>query len=423
MFRYAFIYLIFFSSAACSYYGCAGPIYLAQADLASILPLLILWILFFPAMVWLLYGGAVVYGKNEAIPVEKRCRLYLLAVTFTIPLAAAAHLIFASFMASSGTLKAFASAFADPYGVLWISFLPFIGIAFLGRIIKVALAAEGKLFAPDLPPVSLKLDGGEKRYNQSNARLRMAATLFLAGWVIYFVPPIFQDQPVAKESVALAGTALLLGVWLFGFKDRKSLRRFGLGEPSEDLTSRAKTLADVIGTKAKPVMVKEGLFADKMVMGRATRRAISVTLASVDQLTHDQMEFLLAHEIAHYRQNYFNKVLVASICFTVPAIAAAIYYWGTDFAREHPATAFTPIFFMVLGYMLYAKVLRTWARKREFEADKIAAIATRSPLAGVECLSICRSTSLRPYLHDYNTAMHPPLQKRLDALRAMAISH
>jgi Zn-dependent protease with chaperone function len=419
VFRYSLTFLLFLAAATSKYFVCLGSIDFDQPKTLAIMPWLLAWILLFPATFWLMYGGAIAFCTKQDIPIEKRRRIYLSAITFTVPIAAVIQLIFAYWLAVSGMLKRFIFVVSDPAASLWVSFAPLIGLLFIVGIFKIALRVEGKLFAPDLPPISLKLTGEEKSYRQTNVRTRMAVTFLLMGCFIYFVPRILEDNPMEKNGALLAGVIFALGVWLTGDKARKSGKRFGLGLPNEELTNRAKVLAEIIGTKAKPVLVREGLFADHMVTGKAARRAISITKGSVEKLTYEQMEFLLAHELAHYRQSYANKAAAISGGFVVLSLAAFFGYSDSAFANDNPETIFLLIVLVVLLNMVFTRGLRLWGRGREFEADKIAAIATRNPRAGVECLSMCRSTSPRPFIHDYYVAMYPPMEQRLDALRAM----
>ena len=172
---------------------------------------------------------------------------------------------------------------------------------------------------------------------------------------------------------------------------------------------------------------------------------ICVTTGALEKLNKDELEGVLAHELSHIK-NYdvmFMTLVVAMVGSI--SLLAGIFWRGTFFGvgnrdRKMEGQAGLVLFFVGIAFAilapLFAKLVQlAISRKREFLADASAAHITRYPEGLASALEKIKmetkpmkvEQAIAPlYFSDPFKrkiqglfATHPPIEKRIEALRSM----
>ena len=164
-------------------------------------------------------------------------------------------------------------------------------------------------------------------------------------------------------------------------------------------------------------------------MGRNKRIGLFDTL--VERYTVPELVAVVAHEIGHYKERHHWKAMALSI-----AHMGAVFFVLSLFLRQQglfdafyvsePSVYAGLLFFGLLFApveLVLSLAVNAFSRKNEFEADRFAARTTGSgePLiSALKKLSADSLTNLTPHpLHVALAASHPPVLKRIEALRAL----
>jgi len=164
--------------------------------------------------------------------------------------------------------------------------------------------------------------------------------------------------------------------------------------------------------------------------GRHKRVALFDTL--IDKHTTDELVAVVAHEIGHYKRRHILQTLVISIAHT------GLLFWLLSVFLTHeglfeafgvaqPSTWAGLVFFGLLYTpieMVLSVGLQAFSRRNEFEADAYAVETTgraESMVEALKKLSVDNLANLTP--HPFYVLLHyshPPLLRRIEALRAAA---
>ncbi|NDV25778.1 M48 family metallopeptidase [Desulfovibrio sp. JC010] len=162
--------------------------------------------------------------------------------------------------------------------------------------------------------------------------------------------------------------------------------------------------------------------------GKKKRIALFDTL--INSLSTDELVAVLAHEIGHSKLGHIRKMMIMSIINTGAVFLLMSFFLGNTelfaaFGMQNISVHAGLIFFALL-YTPVSIVLSIFSnvrsRKHEFEADAFAAQTTHTPDALVNALkklSVSNLSNLTPHpFYVWLEYSHPPVLKRIDALRA-----
>lgn len=204
--------------------------------------------------------------------------------------------------------------------------------------------------------------------------------------------------------------------------------------PLADATLRERLLALArrAGVPAALVTVadasRKGRTANAAVVGLGRTRRILVSDTLLAGFAPEEIEVVLAHELAHHARGHLAQSLVLQLGLFVGLFAA------TDVALARLAAplglagmadpAGLPVLALLLtGFGLVASPLASaWSRRLEREADAAALALTRAPgafIAAMERLGGLNLAERRPNrVKTWLFATHPPLEQRIAAARA-----
>ncbi len=215
-------------------------------------------------------------------------------------------------------------------------------------------------------------------------RSRMALTMFLLfGLYIVFIG--------ALVTLFDAGIfPILVMVGLFSFvqywaSDKLALRSMGAKQADEseypelhDMVTRLSRQADL----PKPdVAVAESDVPNAFATGRNQKNAtVAVTTGLLRTLDADELEGVLAHELAHIKN---RDVMVMTIASFLASVAFIIVRWGWLFGgnNRNAAPVWVAIVVSLVVWVVSFFLMRALSRYREYSADRGAAAITGNPSA------------------------------------------
>lgn len=203
--------------------------------------------------------------------------------------------------------------------------------------------------------------------------------------------------------------------------------------PEGDLRERLMVLAGRAGFPARTIEVMDGSkrsgHSNAFFTGFGRFRHIVLFDTLMAQLTPEEVEAVLAHEIGHYKCKHVSRTLALTALLQFGAFAAIGWLArlpGFDEAFGLPGRALAPTLLLValMGGLVtfwFAPAMNWWSRRNEFEADAFArrAVGSSLPLIGAlrrlyrENLS---NTAPHP-IYSMVYYSHPTLPERERALR------
>jgi STE24 endopeptidase len=210
-------------------------------------------------------------------------------------------------------------------------------------------------------------------------------------------------------------------------------------EPLEEgtLKTRLFDLANRTGFKAKTILVMDGSkrsgHSNAFFAGFGRFRRIVLFDTLIEQMSHEELEAVLAHEIGHYKKGHIPKMILLSALLTLGTFA--LLGWlsnGTWFAEAFLFDADAAAYFVpvLLLFMLLKGLLTFWlsplssllSRKHEYEADAFARDAMNSAEPLVNALRKLHKknlSNLTPHpIYSRFYYSHPTLLEREGALNA-----
>jgi len=248
-------------------------------------------------------------------------------------------------------------------------------------------------------------------------------------------------------GVAVAGVQSAVA---WAYSDRIALAAAGARRASREeqryLVNVAEAVAIGAGVPIPRVFVIDDRAPNAFATGRdPSKAAIAVTTGLLDLLDRQQLEGVVAHEMAHIR-NYdvrFMSFLAATVGAIV-VIRDLVWRWARFGRRRSSGGGRGQLFAMiaVLALMVVAPIMATLlhfavSRRREYLADATAAYITRNPEGLAGALGKLRDYTGAPlqasegvrHMFIVNPiarlnatgwwSTHPPIQERIDRLRRM----
>src|SRR5712691_6650138 len=282
--------------------------------------------------------------------------------------------------------------------------------------------------------------------------LRTGALLILLSVLLVIAGGAIGGQSGLK--IALAFAVLINGISYF-FSDKIALASGG-GQPvTREQSPRLYAVMERLAGKASLPMPKLYVIPEPAPNAFATGRnpqhaSVAVTQGLLQLMNDDELEGVIAHELSHVR-NY--DILTSSIAATIAAAVTHLAYmarWGMIFGgygrdsdndRDGGGLAALLMIFLapVAAFLLQLGI----SRQREYSADETGARMVGQPYGLISALqklgaynqripttSVSPSTSalciVKPMFGSGGLSSlfstHPPLEKRIQALREMTVA-
>jgi heat shock protein HtpX len=216
-------------------------------------------------------------------------------------------------------------------------------------------------------------------------RGRMGFTMFLL-FALYIV-----FAGVLLQFAGLAVMALFMGAFLFAqyfFSDRIALYSMGASEVDEqeypELHATIGRLAQQADIPKPTVAVADSRVPNAFATGRSPSKAtVAVTSGIMDTLDSEELEGVLAHELAHVKN---RDVMVMTIASFLSSIAFLVVRWGWLFGGgggegNEQVPVYVAIVASLVVWVASFFLIRTLSRYREYAADRGGAIITGRPSA------------------------------------------
>ncbi len=273
-------------------------------------------------------------------------------------------------------------------------------------------------------------------------RGRMAFTMFLlfalylvfVGFItLYFEGGLF-------PLIMLGGFAIAQ----YFFSDKLALRSMGARkvDPEEypELHRMVERLSQQADLPKPAVAVADTQVPNAFATGRNKKNAtVAVTTGLLRTLNDDELEGVVAHELAHVKN---RDVMVMTIASFLSTIAFFIVRWGWLLGgnNRQGAPVIVAILVSLLVWIVSFLLIRALSRYREYSADRGAAQITGKPGALASALISINSGMERVPEEDMResaemnaffifpiskgfigriASTHPPSEKRIERLREM----
>jgi STE24 endopeptidase len=220
------------------------------------------------------------------------------------------------------------------------------------------------------------------------------------------------------------------------FAPRYLMPIFNDFEPLEEgeLRDEIFSYADEVDFPVDDVYVMDGSRrsnkANAFFTGFGANRRIVLFDTLVGQLSVDELLSVVAHEMGHYKLHHIPQriaisVIQTGVLFLLLSIFLQVEGLFHAFYVDQPAV-YTGLLFFGLLYspvdLLLSIPLNAWSRHHEFQADRFALETTgqgATLVSGLKRLAETNLSNLTPHpltvILDYS---HPPLLRRIDALRS-----
>ncbi len=274
-------------------------------------------------------------------------------------------------------------------------------------------------------------------------RLRMLGTMLLLGVVyVVFLAVLVESLPGILPVALLFGTVSLAQ---FFFSDRLALYSMGAREVDRSEYPQLHRTIDRLAQQAdlpKPtVAVADSSVPNAFATGRSQRSAaVCVTTELLEVLDSEELEGVLAHELAHVKNRDVAVITIASFLST---IAFLVVRWGFLFGgsrRRGGGAVGVAILASLLAWVVSFLLVRALSRYREYAADRGGALITGNPSALAAALLTIDGRMDRVPSEDLReqaemnaffvipikkgivgrlVRTHPPTEKRVDRLREL----
>ncbi|MBS1726801.1 MAG: M48 family metalloprotease [Armatimonadetes bacterium] len=147
-------------------------------------------------------------------------------------------------------------------------------------------------------------------------------------------------------------------------------------------------------------------------------------LESVDGDSDDELDFILAHELAHKKAKHVPKRLFMAFAIAfIPMLFFVALMSGKSFGVNISPTFYLSPFLIIFVAMVAGRPLISSSyQKNEFKVDEAAVRLLRNKDAAISALTkVARQNGL-PGFNDVDFMQsHPALAKRIERIRALAI--
>ena len=237
--------------------------------------------------------------------------------------------------------------------------------------------------------------------------------------------------------------AFILNFIAYWYSDRIVLAIYGAKEIAKDKNPKLHEIVEKLAREAgipKPrVYLINNPTPNAFATGRSPKHsAIAVTSGLLDSLEWDEIEGVVAHEIAHIKaRDTLTSTVAATIAGAIAYIAHIAWYGMLLEDRKRGNILLLPL--IILAPLAATLVQLAISRTREFKADENGSLFSKKPLSLASALEkISKFVARNPMRGNAATAhlfivnpfkadsfsklfsTHPPVEERIKRLRELA---
>lgn len=185
--------------------------------------------------------------------------------------------------------------------------------------------------------------------------------------------------------------SLLMNFFAYWFSDKIVLMMYGAKEVSEaeapKLYSMIRRLTTKAGLPMPKVYIIPSLTPNAFATGRNPENAaVAVTEGILKILNDDELEGVLAHELAHIKhRDILTGTIVATMVGTIMFLARmaqwSLFFFGGNRDRENSSNLLFEIILILIAPIAATLIQLAISRSREFAADEGGAKISGKPLA------------------------------------------
>jgi len=216
-------------------------------------------------------------------------------------------------------------------------------------------------------------------------RARMGVTMFLLFvlYIIFFAGIwLYTGGSILVAALIVGGFSLVQ----YYYSDTLALRTMGARTVSEDeypgLYATVRRLSQQADLPEPTVAVADDRVPNAFATGRNQRNAaVCVTTGLLNTLDDDEIEGVIAHELAHIKN---RDVMVMTIASFLATLAFMFVRWGAFFGggrRRGGGGIVVAIGISLVVWLVSYLLIRALSRYREYVADRGAAAITGKPSA------------------------------------------
>ncbi|MES2225037.1 MAG: M48 family metallopeptidase [Patescibacteria group bacterium] len=269
----------------------------------------------------------------------------------------------------------------------------------------------------------------------------------------YFLAAVYQSPGILTIAIVFAVFMNILGYW-YSDKITLSMAKAVPADPAAYpvLNNTVENLAITAGLPKPKVYIIPDPAPNAFATGRnAEHASIAVTQGLLDIMTQSELEGVLAHELSHIGNRDILLQSMVAILVGFVSIIANIFsrslLWGGGRSDDRKGNggniwAIVGIVFIILSPIIATLIQLAISRKREYLADASGALLTRYPdglasalekIAGYGApMKSANNATAHMYISNPfgSKALsglsqlfmtHPPVEKRIAALRDMAV--
>jgi heat shock protein HtpX len=279
--------------------------------------------------------------------------------------------------------------------------------------------------------------------------MRVLRTTFLLAVMTFFLMMVGSYVGGRNGMTIGLGIAICTNAFAYFFSDKIALASSGARPVTREQLPRLYEVMERLAAKANIPVPKLYVVPEEapnaFATGRNPRHAsVAVTKGLLELMNDDELEGVIAHELSHVR-NY--DILISSVAATLAGAITWIAHWGAWFGggdrderdRGNGILGLLLFFLAPLGALLLQLGL---SRQREYAADstgarmvgnqfglmsalqKLGAYNQRIPTTAISpsTASLCIVTPMFGRGSASSLfSTHPPLEKRIEALREMTV--
>ena len=279
--------------------------------------------------------------------------------------------------------------------------------------------------------------------------MRVLRTTFLLAVLTLFLMMVGSYFGGRNGMTIGLGIAICTNAFAYFFSDKIALASSGAQPVTREQLPRLYAVMERLAAKASIPVPRLYVVPDEapnaFATGRNPRHAsVAVTQGLLELMTDEELEGVIAHELSHVR-NY--DILISSIAATLAGAITWIAHWGPwlgggDDDERNRGGGIATILLMILGPLGAMLLQLGLSRQREYAADATGARMVGNQFGLMSALeklgaynqripttAIAPSTSalciVKPMLAGGSLSSlfstHPPLEKRIEALRQMTV--